>query len=684
MEKFGMLVSKKRHLIVIIAIILAIPAIFGIINVPINYDILAYLPNDINSVKGQKILDEAFGTSNQGYLVFDDMPEYIIKDMEQKIESLDGVDDVVWVRDFLDLSVPKEMLPKELSEIFYRDNCVLLMVNFSGNTTDISTQKAVEEIRNITNNKSYLSGMGALIKDTIDISDHEKIIYLILAVVLAVLVLAFTLKSTIIPMIFLTGIGSAILYNMGSNYFLKDVSYITEAIAAVLQLGVTMDFSIFLYHRYEEEREKNSDHLDAMALAIHKTASSISGAALTTIAGFLALCAMKLTIGANIGIVMAKGVLIGVITTLTLTPALILIFDKAIHRFQHKTVLPSFDKMAKFVVKRHIILMIAGLLLLVPAIYGSIHTNVYYKLDESLPQNLDSIVSLDKLKNTYDMDTTHMIIVNSNIAEYKIDKMIKEIEQLKGISKVMAYEKVIGPMLPTEVIPLKVHDMFISNDYEQILVNSTYEVATPQMTEQINELKKIIKKYDENGYITGEGALTQDLIDITDIDFKNVNMLSILAVFIIILIAFKSGSIPLFLVAVIELAVSINTGLPFYTKTTIPFISTIVIGTIQLGTTVDYAILLTTRFREELHFNKDKFEAMFIALKSSARSIVTSGLTFFVTTVSVAAISKIDLISSLSGMIGRGALISMVTILFILPSVLLLFEGMIRRTTYKW
>jgi len=684
LEKFGVWIGKNRKLIVLLSILLLVPSVISMLSMEVNYDILTYLPKDVDSVKGQKILSETFESSNRGYLVFEDTPEYIIDDKIEQIKKVEGVKSTLWIRDYLDMGIPTEILPEEFAEVIYRDDCVLTAINFEGAATDESTQNAIAEIREICGDNSYLSGMGALIKDTIDISNTEKTIYLGIAVLLTIIVLATTLKSTIIPIIFLVSIGFAIALNLGTNFILEDVSYVTEAIAAVLQLGVTMDFCIFLYHRFEEERERNDDHIQAMGIAIHKTAVSISGAALTTIAGFLALCAMKLTIGSNIGLVMAKGVFIGVITTLTLTPALILMFDRAIHRFQHRTLMPSFDRLSKFVVKRHVLVLLIGCILLVPAVYGTMNTKVYYKLDESLPADLDSIVSLNKMKSTFDMATTHMILIRDDLPAYQVNEIITNIEKLDGVSKVIAYDKLVGPMIPEEILPDEVGNVFKKGGYEQIIVNSSMAVASDETTEQLKEMKKIIKKYDENALITGEGALSQDLIDISDIDFKNVNILSILAVFVIILISFKSISIPIFLIATIELAVSINMGIPFYTGTTIPFIASIVIGTIQLGATVDYAILLTTRFKEELAIQPDKFEAMVIALKSSSKSILTSALTFFVTTVSVAAISKIDLISCLSGMIGRGALISMITIMLILPSVLLIFEGLIKRTTYKW
>lgn len=684
MKKFGYFIGKHRHLVLILAVILLIPSAYAMSQVNINYDILTYLPDDLESVQGEVLLGEKFGSSNQGYLLFQGVEEYKVIEVEEKIEQIEGIKGVTSIRDIVDLSIPKEMLPKEIAEIFYKEDCIMLMVDFEGKAADPSTLTAIDEIRELLDDNAYFSGTAAVIKDTIDLSDKDKTKYIAVAVVFAIIVLGLTLKSTLIPLLFLVGIGMSIVYNLGTNLFLPDVSYITEAIAAVLQLGVTMDFSIFLYHRYEEERDNHTDHIEAMGFAINKTAASVSGAALTTIAGFLALSVMELTIGQNIGIVMAKGVLIGVISTLTITPSLILVFDKAIHRFQHKTLLPSFNKTANFVVKHHIILLVVAVALLVPAYIGNQNQEVYYKLDESLPQDMPSIEGLHMLKDTYDMTTTHFVVVDDSISRFEMDQMINRLEEVDGVSKVLAYEKLVGPMISGEFIPASAKESFEGEGYKKVIVNSLYGVATPEMTTQLEEVNTIVKSYDVESYITGEGALSEDLIELTDTDFKNVNVLSIGVVLIIIMLVFKSLSVPVLLVAVIEFAVMINMGIPYYTNTTIPFIAVIIIGCIQLGTTVDYAILMTTRFHEEVIRCGDKLESMRIAIESTSKSIVTSGLTFFVSTFSVAYISDIDLISSLSMMMGRGALISMFVIILVLPPVLMIFEGLISKTTFRW
>jgi predicted RND superfamily exporter protein len=685
MRNFGEWIARNRILILIVAIILTIPAAISALNMEVNYDILTYLPSDADSVKGQNIMDESFGSSDLGILVFEGTEDYVIEKFEKEIEALEGVSSVVWARDLVDITVPKEMLPDEILNAFYQDDSVMLMVNFKNSAADDLTQEAVVSIRElVSEDNGVIAGASSIIRDVIDLSDTEKNIYIGLAILLAIIILALTLPSTIIPILFLVGIGFGVIYNLGTNFFLPDVSYVTSAIAGVLQLGVTMDFSIFLYHRYEEEREKELDREKAMGAAIQKTAVSISGAALTTMAGFLALTAMELTLGANIGIVMAKGVFLGVICTLTIMPSLLLVFEKPIHRFNHPTVLPSFQKISKFVVKHHIILMILAALLLFPAIYGSQNAEVYYNLDKSLPSDMDSIVALNEMKETFDMNSTYFLAVDNELPSIQVNKMISEIEDLDGINQILAYQSYVGPMIPTEMIPEEVMSTFVSDEYTKLIINSGYGAASDEGNEQTEEIKAIIKKYDEGALLTGEVPMTKDLIDTTDHDIKVVNAISVLLLIIIIGIAFKSLTLPIILVMSIELAVFINMGIPYYTGTTVPFIASIVIGCIQLGTTVDYAILLTNRFKEELFNTSDKFEAMQVAIKSCSKSIVTSGLTFFGSTFAVALVSKIDIISSLALMMGRGALISMLVILLILPSLLLMFEKVISVTTHGW
>ena len=691
MRHFGEWIARRRVMVLVIAIILAIPAGYSAVNTALNYDILSYLPVEAESVKGQKIMDESFGSTDSGILVFKNIQEYRIKQMEEQIENLEGVSSVVWARDLVDVSVPVEVLPEDIRETFYRENenAVMLMVNFKNSAADDLTQNAIVDIRKIIDKdkdegEGFLAGASAVIRDVIDLSNVEKNLYIALAIVFATVILAVTLPSTIIPILFLLGIGFGVIYNLGTNFFLPDVSYVTSAIAGVLQLGVTMDFSIFLYHRYEEERVNCSDKAIAMGIAIKKTAVSISGAALTTMAGFLALVAMELTLGANIGIVMAKGVLIGVICTLTVMPSLLLVFEKPIHRFNHGTILPSFEKISKFTVKRHIPLMILSLVLLIPAIYGSINKEVYYKLDKSLPRDMESIVAIEEMKETFDMKSTYFLAVDRNIEETEIKKMVKEIERVEGINNVIAYQKYIGQMIPKEMLPEELLSSFLSDDFTKILINSKYSAATEEGNIQTEAINSLIKKYDKNALLTGEIPMSKDLIDTTDHDIEVVNIISIVLLVIIIGITFKSITLPIILIMSIELAVYINMSIPYYTGVTIPFIASIVIGSIQLGTTVDYAILLTNRYKEELFECSTKFEAMQIAIKSCAKSIVTSGLTFFGSTFAVAVVSNIDIISSLSLMMGRGALISMIVILFLLPALLLMFERLISVTTIGW
>ena len=686
MYQFGKWVSKHRVLVMIIAIILAIPAVFGMLYTHTNYDILAYLPDDAESVKGLRVIDEAFGSTGIGMLVFENAPDKEIDKVVEQIKEVDGVGSVLWLRDLVDSVIPIEMLPEDLAQMVYREEYTLVAINLEGSTAEDRTLAAVTQIENIVDasKQEYkFSGLSPIIVDMIEVANSEKTFYILLAVILSIIVLALALKSAFIPIIFLVGIGFGILYNMGTNYLLGEISYITKAIAAVLQLGVTMDFSIFLFHRYEEERE-NNDHIEAMARAIKYTATSVSTAAFTTIASFIALICMKLTLGKDIGLVMGKGVFLGVICTLTILPALILIFDPLIHKFQHKTLLPEFDKFSKVITKHPVVVTIIGIALILPAVYGQMNTEVYYKVDRGLPQDMKSIVALNEMKDVYDMQATHLVAFDESIGEVAAKEIITRLKDVPGINWVIGYEDMVGPMFPKDMLPEGVSDIFFSGGYERLFVNSSYAVATDEVSAQMGQIKEILHEYDENAYLAGEAPLTDDLIKIADIDFKNVNILSTLIVFVIVAIAFKSLVIPILLVAVIELAISLNMGIPFYTGTVICFISSIVIGCVQLGATVDYAILLTSRFKEELALRSDKTEAMQVALASTAKSIVTSALAFFGATFGVTLISHIDIISSLTGMMARGAIISMLAILCILPSVLLLCEPLIRKTTYKW
>lgn len=684
MKKFSKWISKHNKIVLLITVILLVPSIFGFINTRINYDILSYLPQELESVKGQNILEDVYSDAATGLLIIDGMKSKDIVDIKEKIKKVNGVDDAIWIDDALDISIPKDILPDAIKNQLFSGDSTMLIIKYKGSTADESTLKAIGEIKTIMNKQCFLSGMSAIMEDTKNLADKEAPFYVVLAVFISLVILILTMESTAVPVIFLISIGIGILFNMGTNIFLGEISYITKALAAVLQLGVTMDYSIFLMHRYDEELLKHEEKEEAMAQAISSTMLSISGSSLTTIAGFLALCAMDLTLGTDIGIVMAKGVIIGVITAVTVLPALILTFDKLIHRFKHKTIIPNFNKLSKVVTTHYKIIIAIFFILLIPAIYGSNHTKVYYNLDKTLPKDMPSIVATNKLKDKFNMMTTHFILVKDDIKPYKAKEMEERIEKIDGITNVIGYDKILGPAIPDEFIPENIRNIFKSGGYNLILANSQYKAATDEENNQIDSINEIIKEYDQNGVVAGEGALTKDLITTSDRDFKMVSLYSIIAIFLIILVVFKSISIPVLLVSAIEFAIFINMGIPYFTGTTIPFIASIVIGTIQLGATVDYAILLTSRFREELRNGHEKHKAILIAVEESAKSIVTSGLTFFGATGAVALVSDMALIRSLCFLISRGAIISMAVILLILPSFLLVLEGLINKTSIKW
>ena len=682
--KIARWISRNSRLILIAALVLAVPAVVGFFKTGINYDILSYLPQHLDSMKGEIVLDKEYGDASIGILILEGKKTAEILELKDKIKAVPGVAGVIWVSDLVDPQVPPEMLPETIREGFYSKDSTRLIVRFKEGGTSQLTQAAIQSVRKLGGQGAYLSGASAIIKDTKDLVDKETPIYVLLAVVFSVIVLSLTMESPLIPFVFLAEIGLAILYNFGSNIILGKISYITQALAAVLQLGVTMDFSIFLLHRYEEERLRCEDRRDAMAQAIQKTFLTISGGALTEIAGFLALCAMDLALGSDIGLVMAKGVVIGLLGTMTVLPAMLLALDGPIHRFHHQALLPTFKKTADFVTKHYGILTAVFLLLFVPAVYGELHAKQYYNLIDSLPQSMDSVVATNKLRVQYNMITSHFIIVRDDLDPAATRELISKIESMKGITSVLAYEKFAGPLLPAELIPESIRGLFQVKGHNLILVNSEYRAATSEENAQLDQVIGIAKSYDSGALVTGEGALTKDLISIAAHDFKRVDLVSIGAVFLIILLIFRSLSIPLVLVGSIELAIFINMGIPFYVGETIPFIASIVIGCIQLGVTIDYAILLVTRYREELAKGTTAKEAMKTALVGSARSIVTSGLTLFAATAGVGFISTIAILKSLCGMIARGALISMLIILFILPALLVVCEPFIEKTSLKW
>lgn len=681
MAKISKKIAESRVIILVLAFLLLIPSVLGFIKTKINYDILSYLPDDLETVRAEEILKRDFDCGSLSMLIVEGMEDKDVAKIKEKVEKIQGVQKVLWINDVLDSPIPKDILPSSIQDVFYAKNSTMMVIMLEEGSANIITQNAVEDIRKVAGEQSFLSGMAGIVKDTKDLSDKETPFYVLIAVVLSLIVLALTMDSVVIPVIFLGSIGIAVIYNMGSNIIFGEISYITKALSAILQLGVTMDYSIFLLHRYDEEREVQKDKVIAMANAIANTMTSVAGSSLTTIAGFLALCTMDLALGKDIGLVMAKGVLLGVICTVTVLPALILTFDRVIHKYRHKTLLPTFEKTSEFVVKHHKAFVLIGILVFIPAFIGKVNAKVYYNLDESLPKDLPSIVGTNKLKNDYGMTSTNMILIKDSLDNYKVKDMADELEQVEGVSSVIALEKILGPRVPESFVPKDLLEKIRSGGYELFVVNSEYKAATDEVKEQLVKINDIVKKYDSDGLVSGEAPLTNDLIKISDIDFKNVSIASIVAIFIIIALVFMSLSLPIILVIAIELAIFINLGIPFYTGSVIPFIASIVIGTIQLGATVDYAILLTSRFKEELEMSSNKMDAMRIAVQSSSRSIITSALTFFGATAGVGIISKLEMVSSLCTLMARGAIISMFVILFVLPGILLISEKVIIKTS---
>lgn len=681
MNKVSKAIAQSRMLILVIAFLLLIPSVLGYLKTDVNYDILGYLPDELDTRIAQSILKDDFDCGSLGMLIVENMEDKDVSKLKEEVKKVEGVNDVIWIDDAIDLSVPKEILPEDIRDIFYSENSTLMIIKFVGTDASTETENALSDVRKIAGKQAFLSGVAGVIKDTKDLANKETPIYVLIAVILSIIILSITMESYVIPIVFLSSIGIAIIYNMGSNVIFENISYVTKALSAVLQLGVTMDYSIFLLHRYDEERESRENKVEAMANAIEATIESVVGSALTTVAGFLALCVMDLALGKDIGLVMAKGVVIGVICTITILPALVLTFDKVIHKYKHKNILPTFQKSSSFIIKHHKVIVLISLLILIPAAIGKEKASVYYNLDESLPDNLPSIVANDKLKNEFNMVSTNIILVSDDLDRYKVKEMVKELNNVDGVTMAASLESVLGSRIPENFLPNELLEQVKKGGYEGIIVNSKYKSATNEVAVQLDEINEIVKKYDPEGLVGGEAPLTNDLVTIADSDFKKVSIFSIVAIFLIIMVIFKSISVPVLLVLSIELAIFINLGIPYYTGTTIPFISSIVIGTIQLGATVDYAILLTSRFKEELSNTNDKKEAMIKALQNSSRSIITSALTFFGATAGVGIISELEMISSLCVLMARGAIISMLVILFVLPGILLIFEGIIIKTS---
>ena len=682
MVAFGKKVVKFRIPILIISILLLIPAGLGYVNTRVNYDVLTYLPEDIETMQGQDILVKDFGTGAFSMFIVDGMEDKEVSALKAKIENVEHVQKVLWYDSLADISMPKSMIPKDVYEVFNSDTGTMMAIFFDEGTSSDGTMDAIGEIRKLAGKQCFLSGMSAIVTDTKNLAEKETPLYVLIAVVLAVIVLGLTMDSYFIPLLFMLSIGMAIVYNLGSNYFFGEISYITKALAAVLQLGVTLDYSIFLMHSYEEQQVRyNGDKERAMAHAISQTFSSVIGSSVTTVAGFIALCFMTFTLGMDIGVVMVKGVILGVIACVTILPSMILCCDKWIMKTMHKPFFPDIGKISDKVTKRYMIYVILFLVLLFPAIYGNNHTAVYYNLDETLPKDLPSIIANEKLKKDYDMNTTHMILVDSSVESADVAKMIDKMDDVDGVKWALGLDALIGPAIPQDMIPNSVTDMLKNDKYQLLLVNSEYKVASDELNAQIKDLNKILHKYDKGGMLIGEGPLTADLIDITDTDFKTVSMVSIGIIFVIILILFKSISLPVILVGVIEFAIFVNMGIPYYTGTKLPFVASIVIGTIQLGSTVDYAILMTTRYKRERNHGAEKYDAITIAHRASAQSIMVSALSFFAATIGVGLYSNIDMISSLCILMARGAIISMIVVIFVLPSMFMVFDKVIVKTS---
>ena len=661
-EKIANWLTRKPKLVAFIAVLLLIPSAIGYISTRINYDILSYLPEDLPSSQGEKLLEDPFKMAATSMLVVEDMPAGYTNSLINEIKEIPGVSNAIWISNLMGVQIPTDMIPANFRDMFFSGDATMMIIQYDHPGASDETMEAIEQVRKACNEKCFLAGFSVVIKDTRDL----------------------TLESTVLPFIFLASIGLAVIYNMGTNIFLGEISYITKAIAAVLQLGVTMDYSIFLYHRYEEERPNYEDERDAMAQAVVAAFRSLSSSCITTVAGFLALCVMRLTLGRDIGIVMAKGVVLGVATVILVLPSLVLIFDKQIAKHKHKSLMPSFDKVNSFILRHNKAMMVLFILLFIPSYYAQSHAGIYYKLDESLPRDLPSIVSNEKLKNDFDMATSHFIVLRDDLTPAEMSDIENRMEEVKGVTSVVSYHKMLGTGIPDFFIPDAVKDMLKQGGYQLMMVNSSYSPATDAVANQLDEMNAILHEYDENAMITGEGAMYRDLIDTTAVDFVVANYLSIACIFLIVAWTFKSIAIPAVLVATIELAIFLNQGLSYFTGASTAFIAPTIISCVQLGATVDYAILMTSRFQEELQSGKSRKEAIRIAADSADSSIVTSALVLFCATLGVSFVSSIDLIGDLCIMLARGALISAFVCLFIMPAVLYVCEPVFNKTTLHW
>lgn len=682
MISFGKWIAKHKAFVVILSIILLIPAAYGFVNTRVNYDLLNYLPEKLDTVEGQNVLLDEFGMGAFSMVVVENMDLKDAQTLKQKMEKVDHVKDVLWYDSILDISIPMEMLPKELNEAFNNGNATLMVVLFDTGTSSDETMNAIDELRDVTDNQCFISGMSSIVTDVRNLSNHEVPIYVLIACILSLIVLGLSMESFVVPFLFLVCIGMAILYNMGTNLFLGEISYVTQSLAAVLQLAVTMDYSIFLLNSYEENKERfEGDKNRAMAHAISNTFKSVAGSSVTTVAGFMALCFMTFTLGKNIGIVMGKGVVIGVISCVTILPSFILVFDKLIDKTSHKSIIPNLEGVSKAITKHHVVFIVLFLALIAPAVYGNNNIDVYYNMDQTLPKDLPSSMAKARMDEDFNMNAVHMVLLKNDMTAKEKKQMLEEMKSVDGVKWAMGLNSLVGSAIPESMIPSDVKELLKTDNYEVQFIGSDYKTATEQVNNQISELNTIVKKYSDNNKIIGEAPLTKDLVDITAIDFRNVSIASIGAIFIIILLVFKSISIPVILVSIIELSILVNMSISYYTGTRLPFIASIVIGTIQLGATVDYAILMTSKYQKLRNKGISKKESIASAHKSSMKSILISGLSFFAATFGVGLYSEIDMISSLCTLLSRGAIISTIVVICVLPAMFMIFDKVICKTS---
>ena len=682
--RFSKAVVKYRIPILILTVLLMIPSCLGMLGTRINYDMLDYLPDDMDTVIGQNELMEDFGKGAFSFIIVEDMPNKEVAKLKSQIEQVEHVDSVIWYDTLMDISVPMELLPDSVLKEFNTDHSTMMAVFFDSATSADVTMDAIRQIRSICGKQCFVSGMSALVTDLKDLCEQEEPIYVGIAVALACAAMLLLLDNWVVPFVFLASIGMMILLNLGTNYFMGEISYITKALSAVLQLAVTMDYSIFLWHSYCEEREKYDDHNEAMAAAISHTLTSVIGSSITTVAGFIALCFMTFTMGRDLGIVMAKGVLLGVLGCVTVLPAMILLLDKPLQKTKHKPLIPSMNKFSQVVVRISALLLIVFVIVLFPAYKGYEATNdeVYYDMGQCLPEDMEYVIANNKLMDEFGIASTHMLLVDRTVPTPQIRKMIDEMEQVDGVKYILSMESIVGCRIPEEILPESVVDLMKSDRWELMLLNSEYKVASDEVNQQIGVLNEILKKYDQGGMLIGEAPCMRDMIQTTAHDFKVVNAVSIIAIFIIIALVEKSLILPFILITVIESAIFVNLGLPHYLGQSLPFIAPICISTIQLGATVDYAILMTTRYKTERIQGKSKHDAVRIALASSIPSVIVSGMGLFAATFGVALYSNIDIIRSMCMLMARGAVVSMICVILVLPALLLLCDGIIRATTF--